>query len=146
VTDPPQHETRDRGARAAFVAAVVVNLVALYWPRTVSGEGLFPGVDKVVHIGVFAAVALTGVRIRLPLLWLVAALVGNALVSELVQHWLLPDRSGDPADVLADVVGIGLGAALGVATARVGGSWRHDRAGRRDRADRAAAGRDAGAR
>jgi hypothetical protein len=111
----------------------------------VSGGELFPNVDKVVHIGIFAAVAFTGLQVRLPLRWLATALVVHAVSSELAQHWLLPDRSGDPSDVVADLVGVTLGAALGVATARAGGSWRHDRAGHRDRADRTTAGRDAGA-
>jgi hypothetical protein len=133
---------------APFVVAVTVNLLVLYWPRQVSGAQLFPGVDKVVHVGVFALVALTGVRARVPLRWLAGALVIHAVSSELVQHWLLPRRSGDPGDVVADLVGVGLGMALGVATPRAGGSWLHARARARrgHRADRLPAGRDTGAR
>jgi hypothetical protein len=45
-----------------------------------------------------------------PARWLLGALVANAVVSELVQHWLLPQRDGDPFDALADLAGVALGA------------------------------------
>jgi hypothetical protein len=124
---------------------VVVNLLGLYWPQPVSGGGLFPNVDKVVHVGIFAAAAVTGVWVRLPVRWLVALLVVHAVASEFVQHWLLPNRSGDPVDAVADMVGVGLGAMVGVATARIVGTWPHDRSGGGDRADRASPGGDTGA-
>ncbi len=38
-----------------------------------------------------------------------AVFVAHAVVSEVVQATLLPLRSGDPRDALADVVGVGLG-------------------------------------
>jgi hypothetical protein len=125
-------------SRVAFGLAVAVNLAVLYYPRHVAQGGI-PGIDKVVHIVVFAAVAWTGVRAGLPVRWLLAVLVVHAVSSELVQHFLLTNRSGDPADSVADV----LGAVLGVGAGRHGGSWRDDRAGGRDHADRPAAGRDA---
>ncbi|MDQ1628511.1 MAG: hypothetical protein QOI54_2255 [Actinomycetota bacterium] len=124
----------DRLAWAAFAGAVLVNLVVLYWPRAVSTAGP-PHLDWVVHLLIFAAVALTGLRVGLPLPLLVGVLVLHAVTSELAQHFWLPARSGDPADAAADVLGV----LLGVATARVGGSWAHDRAGGADRADGAAA-------
>lgn len=115
--------------RAAFVAAVVANLVVLYWPRQVSDGGI-PYADKIVHVGIFAVVAVAGVRARIPVAWLVGLLVGHAVSSELVQHWLLANRSGDPADVAADLVGIAVGVVValklasgtGVAATRSGGS------------------------
>jgi hypothetical protein len=137
---------RRTSARAAFAVALLVNLVALYYPRHVAQGGV-PYVDKVVHVAVFAAVAWTGVRAGLPVRWLAGLLVLHAVSSELIQHFLLPARSGDPADAVADVLGVGLGVglglALGVARGPDGGSLSHDGAGGRDRPDRAAAGRDA---
>jgi hypothetical protein len=130
-----------RRAWAAFAGAVLVNLVVLYWPRAVAG-GDVPYVDKVVHLLVFGAVAFTGVRVGLPVRWLGAVLVLHAVSSELVQHFWIAARSGDPADAVADILGV----VVGVAAARVGGSWAHDRAGRADGADGAAARRDADAR
>ena len=87
------------------------SLVALFAP---SGGGSGPaGSDKVVHLLLFAALAAT-VRwrfgARLPALVAVAA---YAPVSELVQALLLPGRSGDPLDVVADLAGVAVGWTLG---------------------------------
>lgn len=103
-----------RGWQIAFALACVVNVVVLYSPD--SGPSTIPYVDKVVHVLVFAAVAYTGTMLRLPLGWLVAVLVLNAVASELVQHYLLSQRSGDVFDAVADVTGVALGVWL--ATAR----------------------------
>lgn len=143
---PPPHG-RHRLTRASFALAALVNVVVLYWPRQVSDAELFPNVDKVVHVGVFVAVAWTGVHARVPRRWLVPVLVVHAVSSEVVQHWLLPARSGDPRDAVADLLGIGLGLLASVATARGGGLWRHARVrGGGDRADWSVAGGDPGAR
>jgi hypothetical protein len=45
---------------------------------------------------------------------LVGLLVVHAVSSELIQHWLLANRSGDPADVAADLVGIAVGLLIGL--------------------------------
>lgn len=103
-----------RGATVVFVAALVVHLVVLYWPSPPAvGEGV-PGLDKVVHVLVFASVAWTGRRVGLSSVWLGAALVGHAVVSEVLQHAVLADRAGDVGDVVADLVGVLLGLLLPV--------------------------------
>ncbi len=120
---------RDTWARAAFTAAVLANLVVLYWPRSVSQGGV-PYADKVVHVAIFAAVGASGLRARVPAAWLVGLLAANAVVSELVQHWFLVNRTGDPPDVAADLVGVAVGvvvawklaARTAVAATRSGGS------------------------
>jgi hypothetical protein len=125
----PASNRREVWARAAFVAALVVHLVVLYWPRQVSDGGI-PFADKVVHIAIFAVVVITGARAGVPLVWLVGLLAVHAVASELVQHWLLANRSGDPADVAADLAGVAIGAVIamklasrtGVASTRSGGS------------------------
>lgn len=100
--------------RALLALAVVVHLVALYAPRLPStGADGVPASDKLGHVAVFGAVALTGMLAGLPARRLVPALLAHALVSELVQHWLLPDRTGDPVDVVADVAGVAAGWWLG---------------------------------
>jgi VanZ family protein len=99
-----------RGWQIAFAVACVVNVAVLYSPQ--AGGSDIPYADKVVHVLLFAAVAFTGCRIGLPLRWLVAVLVLNAVTSELVQHFWLPERSGDVFDVVADVTGVALGAWL----------------------------------
>ena len=108
-----------RVAKAVFAGAVAANLVLLYWPRAVGGGGL-PHLDKAVHLLAFAAVAWSGLRARVPASWLLLLLVLHAGVSELVQDRLLPGRSGEVADVLADLVGILAGTALARA------SWRDE--------------------
>lgn len=102
-----------RGWRWAFAAALAVQIVVLYLPRAAApGTGL--PLDKIVHVAIFVAVAWTGVRAGIRPWPLVAALCAQAVLSEIVQHVLLPARSGDPADVAADLVGIALGMAAGL--------------------------------
>jgi VanZ family protein len=96
-------------ARLLFGLAVLAQLVVLYAPGTAVGSLAVPHVDKVVHVAVFAAVVLAGRRIGLPLWPLAAVSVVQAVVSEVVQDALLPGRSGDPVDIVADLAGITLG-------------------------------------
>ncbi|MGE9807910.1 MULTISPECIES: VanZ family protein [unclassified Janibacter] len=103
-----------RGARpwaAAFVVLLAVHLLSLYWPR-VAVSGPVSWSDKVMHVLLFAAPVLAGLRARLPLVPLVAVFALHAPVSELVQHVALRGRSGDVSDALADLAGVGLGLAL----------------------------------
>jgi hypothetical protein len=112
--------------RALLAVTVAVQLAVLYWPRAAAGGGL-PYVDKVVHVAVFGAVAWAGCRAGVPHRVLVPLLVAQALVSELVQARLLAGRSGDPADVVADLVGTGLGLLLAHRPGTASGqqaSWR----------------------
>ena len=116
----------DRAARswALFASALLVNLAVLFWPSGVGGGGP-DHVDKAVHTASFAALAWTGVRAGLPAGTFVAVLVAHAVTSEVVQATVLPDRSGEAWDVVADVAGVALG--LGAA------SWRNGGAGGRRR-------------
>jgi len=114
--DPGQVPTRTRPAfalilrRVVFAAAVVVQLVALYLPRVPSTSGMeVPGADKVVHALVFALVMLTGILAGINAKWLAVILVAHAVLSEVVQYTLLPHRTGDPLDAVADLAGILLG-------------------------------------
>lgn len=96
--------------RIGFVAAVALQLYGVYAPREAGPDVGLPGVDKVAHLFLFGSVAFLGLMARVPARWLLSALVANAIVSELVQYWLLPQRDGDPFDVLADLAGVALGA------------------------------------
>jgi hypothetical protein len=133
-----------RAAWWLLAVAVAVNLVLLFWPRAPGTPSGFP-LDKVVHLLSFAFVMWSGARAGLAIRWLVVVLAVHAVTSELIQHALLPGRSGDPADVLADLTGVaGVVLALGAA------SWRDGRDGRprleRERDDGAAARREPRAR
>jgi hypothetical protein len=88
-----------------------VQLALLYWPRAVSPAGGIPW-DKLVHALVFGLVMWTGVRAGIPARpWLVVSLA-HAVLSEVLQGLLLPNRSGDPWDAVADAVGVLVAAAL----------------------------------
>ncbi|WP_206690390.1 hypothetical protein [Quadrisphaera sp. INWT6] len=109
---------RDRTVvRTAFAVAVLLQLVVLYAPRAPSTGGV-PGVDKAVHLAVFGLVAWTGLRAGAPGRLLLPLLLAHAVVSEVLQDLVLPDRSGDPLDAVADAVGVLLGAALAVLAGR----------------------------
>ena len=100
--------------RAGFVLACLVQLYGLYSPQQAGPDtSTIPYSDKVAHFAIFAAVAYLGLRVGVPARWLLAALVVQAIGSEFVQHYLLPDRSGDPFDSLADLLGTATGAWLG---------------------------------
>lgn len=91
-------------ARVAFAAVVLAHLAVLYWPSSPSTGGL--PVDKVVHALVFGVVLAAAVPASLDLRRVGIVLVLHAVVSELVQEHLLPGRSGDPGDAVADLVGV----------------------------------------
>jgi hypothetical protein len=106
-------ETRRNGARGwarwlLFVLLVAAQSWALYAPH-IGGPALFAGSDKVVHVALFLVVTFAGLRAGIPARWLAGVLIGEAIVSEVVQGLALSGRDGDVFDVLADVVGVGLG-------------------------------------
>jgi VanZ family protein len=97
-----------RTALRVFVILVAVQLIALYWPR-VDVQGPVPWTDKVVHVLLFALPTAAGLLARLRPAYVVGALAVHAPVSELIQHYLLPHRSGDVGDAVADLSGVVLG-------------------------------------
>ncbi|GAA4525719.1 VanZ family protein [Brachybacterium paraconglomeratum] len=84
-------------------------------PEGTPGVGA-PGIDKAVHLLVFALTVFAAGRVlaprkRFPMGWVVIVALAHAVLIELVQLVALPSRSGDAADVLFDAVGIALGVA-----------------------------------
>ena len=115
--------------RVAFVAACALQLYGVYSPGE-PGPGIpIPGIDKVAHFFLFAAVAFTGVKVGVPVRWLLGALVLNAIGSEFIQHYSLPHRDGDPYDALADLLGVAAGAWAGFRVVRGRRADRHDMMG-----------------
>jgi VanZ family protein len=100
-----------------FTLAVLLQLVVLYVPSTPDGPGI-PGFDKLVHAAVFLLPACLGVLAGFRVVWLGAALAAHAVLSEVVQHAVLPGRAGDAWDVVADLTGLVLGLLAGVAVRR----------------------------
>lgn len=99
---------------AMLVAALALQVVVLYAPEAPGPASPIPHGDKAVHALVFALpvlVAGLGRRGWWPLVALVCAV--HAPVSEIIQHVVLPHRSGDPWDVAADLAGVGA-ASIGV--------------------------------
>lgn len=104
------------GVRALVLAVALVLNVGFYLPDVPGEAGgvAVPGIDKVVHVGVFAltvwaAGRLLAPRRRFPMGWMVLAAVLHAVLIEVLQGALLPHRSADVRDVAADVVGVGIG-------------------------------------
>jgi hypothetical protein len=94
--------------RVALAAALAVQLVTLYSPE-VAGAPQIAGMDKVVHVLVFAAPALAALLAGISAPWALGILALHAPLSELIQHFALSHRSGDASDVMADFVGVALG-------------------------------------
>ena len=103
VVGPPR-----RRALVVFVVVLVAHLASLYWPR-IGIEGPVTWTDKVVHVLLFLAPTVTGLLAGVRPAYLVGLLALHAPVSELVQHYLLPNRSGDVWDAVADLSGVVLG-------------------------------------
>lgn len=98
-----------------LVVALVLN-IGFYLPEAPSGVGgvSFPGIDKVFHLVVFALTVWAVGRVlaperRFPMGWVAIAGVVHAVLIEVVQGALLPHRSMDGTDVLADSIGVALG-------------------------------------
>lgn len=99
--------------RTLLALALLAHLAVLYAPRVPGGGPVgLPGADKVAHVAVFALVVAAALWAGLPARWVLPLALAHAVVSELVQHTLLPGRSGDVWDSVADVVGVGLGWAV----------------------------------
>jgi hypothetical protein len=112
------HPAGRAGLLVLLAVAVAVQLVVLYAPEG-GGPPLFPNADKVVHLVVFlvpvALALLAGFRRSV----VVLVFAGQAVLSEVVQALLLPHRSGDVLDVVADLTGVALGVLVAVAVGRV---------------------------
>jgi hypothetical protein len=93
-------------SRGAFALAVLVSLAILFAPPT-DVPYAPPGVDKVIHASLFAALALTGRWAGVARGVLASVLVLYAAASEVIQG--LIGRDATVGDLLADVVGSFLG-------------------------------------
>ncbi|WP_161606275.1 VanZ family protein [Microlunatus speluncae] len=102
-----------------FVLGCLLQLIGLYRPTGPPTVDAIPFLDKLGHALVFAlpvAMILLYPASRTGRGWsgvfgvvVILIFAGHAVVSELLQAWLLPERSGDPYDVLADLTGIAIG-------------------------------------
>lgn len=95
---------------------LVIQFLALYLPgSTIQGPTLLPpGSDKIIHFLLFAAPAFLLRRVT-PRWWPIWLLTLHAPVSELAQWAWVPNRSGELLDVVADLLGVGVGCLLAAA-------------------------------
>lgn len=106
---------RDR--RLPFWISLAVVSVLLFIPATtVPVEP--PVSDKVVHVLLFAVLALTGRFALFRVLPLGIGLVAYAVATEALQEVLPINRYGDPRDVLADSVGMLIGLVVAWSSSR----------------------------
>ena len=94
--------------RLAFGAALSAQLIAVYAPDGPGGPEI-NGLDKVIHVLIFAAPALAALMVGMRARWALGILAVHAPVSELIQHLVLAHRDGDVFDVMADLGGVVLG-------------------------------------
>lgn len=104
-------------ARSVFCVVVLVSLAVLFAPAS-DVPSAPAGVDKVVHVGLFAVLALTGRWAGISARALAPLLIGYAVVSELVQGLSVLGRSVSVADGVADVLGVLVGLAAWAALER----------------------------
>jgi hypothetical protein len=98
-------------SRGAFAVVVLISLAILFAPGS-DVPGAPPGVDKLVHGTLFAALALSGRWAGIGGRGLGAALLVYAAASEVIQGVTPLERSASVLDWLADVVGVLLGLVL----------------------------------
>lgn len=103
-------------ARGAFAVVVLVSLAVLFAPAS-DVPSAPAGVDKVVHLVLFAALAVSGRWAGIGSRVLAPLLLGYAAVSEVVQGLPVLDRSMSVADWVADAIGVLLGLAVWAAGA-----------------------------
>lgn len=120
LADRSMHQMRTIGAsvplRLALLGAALLANVPFYLPSLpaeTDGFAAVPGLDKVVHAGVFALTVWAAGRVlapqrRFPIGWVVIIALVHAVLIELVQM-AMPGRSASIWDILADAVGIALG-------------------------------------
>jgi hypothetical protein len=108
-------------ARGAFAVTLLVSLAVLFAP---AGEvpDAPAGVDKVVHLVLFLALAVTGRWAGARAAVLGGLLVAYGAVSEVLQELTPLERSGSVADLLADALGVALGLGAWALGERVRGS------------------------
>lgn len=117
---------------ALIVLSCLVQLIGLYRPGSPPTTPAIPYMDKLGHLMIFA------LPVAVILLYRASRAAGaisaafgavvivifavHGVISELIQGWLLPQRDGDPYDVLADLAGValGYGAAMLIVRRRAG--------------------------
>lgn len=97
----------------ALIVVLILHLIALYTPGSPQpGELDYLQLDKIVHFALFGVPTYLAIRMGGPK-WVVWLIIIHAPISELVQWQFIPFRSGDPFDLLADLLGVATAWLLG---------------------------------
>jgi hypothetical protein len=107
----PALAARSALARGTFAVVALVSLAVLFAPAS-QVPSAPPGVDKVVHLLLFAALAVSGRWAGVRALALAAVLVTYGGVSEVIQGVTPLGRSASAFDWFADVIGVLVGLGL----------------------------------
>jgi hypothetical protein len=111
-------------SRGVFAVAVLVSLAVLFAPGPAVPSAP-PGVDKVVHVSLFAALALSGRWAGIRRGVLATLLPLYAAASELLQELPALQRDASLGDLVADVAGVLAGLLVWALLER--GRWRPTR-------------------
>lgn len=93
--------------------ALVVQAVVLFVPRAPKVDSAGLPLDKLVHFTIFAAATGTLLWAGTRIAPTVIAMSAYAVLSEVIQAAAYANRSGEPADVVADLAGVAFGAVVG---------------------------------
>lgn len=108
---------RSRVLLVLVVLTCLVQLIGLYRSTGPPTTDAIPFLDKIGHVLIFALPAALIMLYRasrgaVSVVFgavVIAIFAAHAVVSEFIQARLLPERSGDPYDVLADLAGTAIG-------------------------------------
>jgi VanZ family protein len=110
-------------ARVWVVASLLLLVAVIYLSLAPNQEVPTPGnFDKLQHAFAYAFLAawFTGLVAKRGYWKVALALAALGLAMELLQHFMALGRQGDPLDMAANMLGIGIGVALG---AWLTGGW-----------------------
>lgn len=111
-------DTLRPGLLGLGLVALAAQCYGLYSPGDPEPSLQVPGLDKVVHVLMFAVPVWLFLRAGAPRLLVLGLAVAQTAFSEYAQARWVPFRSGDPWDALADLAGVGLGVWLAARTPR----------------------------
>ena len=98
-------------ARVPFAFVVLISFGVLFTPAS-GVPSAPPGTDKIVHLALFAGLAVTGRLAGMRPGTLLLGLACYAGLSEVLQEAFTPGRSGDVSDAVVDLLGAGAGLAV----------------------------------
>lgn len=110
IGEPEDPRRRTAADWIVVALALALHLWGLYTTNPPdAGPFAFPGLDKVVHVVLFAAPTWALMRV-VPKAWMaLVPMLVHVPVSELVQYYRIDVRGGDVLDALADLLGIAVG-------------------------------------